>query len=116
MDPFLPQHLVHGAADSSGALHHEACLPCLLQADVPQQYCLRQPSGSNGGLIMLSNHLAFSHFFVFVVFVVFFFHHLGRDLNFDGNRHFRQQRELFLNVNFTVCAPHSVSVSPVEDQ
>lgn len=59
---FLSQHLVHRAANSFGAFHHEACLPCLLQEDVPQQYRLYQPPRPHGGLITLN---LFSSCFVF---------------------------------------------------
>uniref|UniRef100_H3D689 Transmembrane protein 33 n=1 Tax=Tetraodon nigroviridis TaxID=99883 RepID=H3D689_TETNG len=47
----LLPHLVHRAANSSGAFHHEASLSSLLQENMSQQYRLRQPSGTHRGLI-----------------------------------------------------------------
>lgn len=58
---FPLQHLIHRAANSSWALHHEASLPCLLQEDMSQQYRLHQPSCTHGGLI--SPWLFLSFFF-----------------------------------------------------
>lgn len=50
--PLLHQNVVYWTADSSGALCHEACLPCLLQEDVPQQHRLHQPACPHRGLII----------------------------------------------------------------
>lgn len=107
---FPPQHLVHRAADSSGALHHEACLPRLLQKDVPQQYRLHQSPRPHGGVITLHKS------FIFFMFL-FFFHHLGCDLNFDGDRHCHQRKELFFECQlYSLCSNFSEYSSTVEDQ
>lgn len=48
---------------------------------------------------------------------LFFFHHLGCDLNFDGDRHCHQRKEPFFECQlYSLCSNFSEYSSTVEDQ
>lgn len=81
---FPPQHLVYRAANSSGALHNEASLPCLLQENMSQQYCLHQPSCTHGGLISPCWCLSLIFCFLFSPFETL----MGTDISINRRNYF----------------------------